>query len=73
MKSVKTVYPSILYDVYFYIWRYEFKDIKYVNPNYYDIIQKQIDKKPMIDDNKLLEERLKLDYLYNDAKLKKVI
>ena len=69
---MKTLYPSILYDVYYYISRYEFSDIKIINPNYYDIIEKQIKKLPMIDDEEMNTKRKKNEYLYNDDKLNKV-
>ena len=72
MKSVKTLYPSILYDVYYYVALYEFKDIKAINPNYYDIIEKQIKKLPMIDDEEMNKRRAKFDFLYDDEKLDKV-
>lgn len=72
MKTVRTIYPSILYDVYYYVCLYEFKDIKIINPEYYSLIKKQIHKLPMIEDEELINKRKELDYLYNDKKLKKV-
>ncbi|CAI2380988.1 unnamed protein product [Moneuplotes crassus] len=73
MKNVRTIYPSILYDVYYYVCLYEFKDIKIINPEYYSLIKKQIHKLPMIEDQELINKREELDYLYNDNKLKKLI
>ncbi|CAI2385018.1 unnamed protein product [Moneuplotes crassus] len=73
MQKVKTVYPSILYDVYYYVCLYEFEDIKIINPDYYTLIRKQIAKLPMIDDQELIKKRSEVDYLYNDARLKELI
>jgi hypothetical protein len=73
MKKIKTLYPSILYDVYYYICLYEFEDVKAVNPYYYDIIRKQIKRQPIIDDEEILQKRKEKAWLYNEAELSKII
>ena len=72
LKSQRTLYPSILYDVYYYVALYEFKDVKKINSNYYEIIKKQIKQLPMISDEELSMKRDKFAYLYNNEKLEKV-
>ena len=72
IEDIETIYPSLFYDVYYYICRYEFDDIKLINKKYYDIVRKQINKETMITDQDVLQERKKTEWLYDDIKLRKV-
>lgn len=43
-----------------------------MNPEYYDILRKQINKQPIMSDQNILNERKKEEYLYNPAALELV-
>mmetsp|Transcript_28165 Transcript_28165/g.32270 ORF Transcript_28165/g.32270 Transcript_28165/m.32270 type:complete len:282 (-) Transcript_28165:12-857(-) len=73
IKGIKTLYPSLMYEVFYYLCLYEFPDIKVFNKNYYDIIRKQIKGEPIVNDKKILESRKAEAWLYDEDELQKVI
>ncbi|CAI2361138.1 unnamed protein product [Moneuplotes crassus] len=67
-------YPEIIYDIFYVVCKYKFTKSKEKNePNYYNLLRKEINKVPIISDKKTLDLRKKVGWRYDEEEISKKI